>query len=151
MNIILSYTVLHRKRYVRKYRVLKHRFCRTGSIWVTAEYGQPNAINSEDWSCTLLNVLFNAFNCCKNRLFFLLFLFFLVLLVYFVDILICICKDAEDVASIFRKKIERVMASVVVGKPVNGVTRTEMREMDLFSKADSARSRVDYKCDQQSH
>ena len=34
------------------------------------------------------------------------------------------------------------MASVVVGKPINGVTLTEMREMEQCPKADSARSRV---------
>jgi hypothetical protein len=34
------------------------------------------------------------------------------------------------------------MASVVVGKSVNGVTLTEMREMDQCPKAESARSRV---------
>lgn len=39
-------------------------------------------------------------------------------------------------------KIERVMASVIVGKTVNGVTLTEIREMDQCPKAESARSRV---------
>jgi hypothetical protein len=34
------------------------------------------------------------------------------------------------------------MASVVVGKPINGVTLTEMRGMDKCPKAESARSRV---------
>jgi hypothetical protein len=34
------------------------------------------------------------------------------------------------------------MASVVVGKPVNGVALTERREMDQCPKAEFARSRV---------
>jgi hypothetical protein len=34
------------------------------------------------------------------------------------------------------------MASVVVGKPINGIQLTEMREMDQCPKSDLARTRV---------